>query len=100
LADAPAVVATKGVRPRWHAYASGTAPTVWLPINHRGPQEPDQAPQAVFKAQVARAQGQQQAAQLMQLPALLALGGASSACSRASSIASKAAYTVCSSTRP
>ena len=74
-ADAPAVVATKGVRARWHAYASGTAPTVWLPINHRGPQEPDQAPQAVFKAQVARAQGQQQAAQLVQLPALLALGG-------------------------
>jgi hypothetical protein len=69
------VVATKGVRARWHAYASGTAPTVWLPINHRGPQEPDQAPQAVFKAQVARAQGQQQAAHLVQLPALLALGG-------------------------
>ena len=69
------MVATKGVRARWHAYDSGTAPTVCYRSIIGSPQRPDQAPQAVFKAQVARAQGQQQAAHLVQLPALLALGG-------------------------
>jgi hypothetical protein len=34
---------------------------VRLPINHRGPQQPDQLPQAVFKAEAIGRQGQQQA---------------------------------------
>jgi hypothetical protein len=51
----------------------GTA-TQRLPIHHRGPQEPDQLPQAVFEAKATGGQGQQQTTQLIQLPALLNLG--------------------------
>jgi hypothetical protein len=47
---------------------------VGLPVDQRGPQEPDQLPQAVLEAEAAGGKGQQQPAQLVQLPALLGLG--------------------------
>ena len=62
------------------AELAGAAPGVptnscALPLSRWGPQQPDQAPQGIFEAQVAQAEHQQKTAQLVQLPALLALGG-------------------------
>ena len=53
--------------------SDGTAPA-GLPVEHRGPQEPDQLAQAIFKAEATGGQCQQQPTQLVQLPALLGLG--------------------------
>jgi hypothetical protein len=47
---------------------------VRLPISHRGVQDHDEAPQAVFEVKLPGAAGQQQTTQLVQLPPLFALG--------------------------
>ena len=69
----PAARAWQGLAGPQDRSDRGTA-TRRLPIHHRGPQEPDQLPQAVFEAEAAGGQGQQQTTQLIQLLALLNLG--------------------------